>query len=119
MLRVFSCPRPFRRHINIIQRDAIRSWTLLQPKPEIILTGGKEGTAEVWKEFALRHSPEVERNKYGTHLINALFAETEKMGPLPLMYYINADIVFMNDLMEAIHFITTQINFSFLLVGPR
>lgn len=64
MLTIFSCPKPFRGHINIIQRNAIRSWTLLQARPEIILIGNEEGTAEVCKEFGLRHIPDVERNEY-------------------------------------------------------
>lgn len=119
MLTIFSCPKPFRGHINIIQRNAIRSWTLLQPKPEIILIGDDEGTAEIANEFGLRHIQEVERNEYGTPLISSLFAEAEKAATCPIMCYVNADIIFANDLMKAINLASTKMNSSFLLVGRR
>ncbi len=66
MLTLFAIPKAFRGHINTIQRNAIKSWTLLNPKPEIILLGDDEGTAEVAQEFGLIHIPEVDRNEYGT-----------------------------------------------------
>src|SRR5436309_411668 len=44
MLTLFAAPKPFRGHIGIIQRNAITSWTKLQPRPEIILYGTQECT---------------------------------------------------------------------------
>ena len=55
MLTLFAIPKAFRGEFNQIQRNAITSWTLLEPKPEIILLGDDEGTAEVAKEFGVRH----------------------------------------------------------------
>lgn len=46
MLTIFSYPKPFKGHIDVIQRNAINSWTLLNPKPEIILACDEEGTKE-------------------------------------------------------------------------
>ncbi len=53
MLTIFSCHKAFHGHFNTIQRNAIKSWTLLRPKPEIFLIGDDEGTAEVCRESDL------------------------------------------------------------------
>ena len=42
MLTIFSCPKPFRGHFGMIQRNAIRSWTLLKPTPDVILIGDEK-----------------------------------------------------------------------------
>jgi hypothetical protein len=55
MITLITCPKPFRGHSKIIQRNAIKSWTLLEPKPEILLMGDDEGTAEAAAEFGARH----------------------------------------------------------------
>ena len=41
MLTLFAVPKPFRDHTAMIQRNAITSWTLLRPHPQIILFGRK------------------------------------------------------------------------------
>src|SRR5215470_320731 len=61
MLTIFATPKPFRDHIAVIQRNAIRSWTLLRPACEIILMGNDEGTADIAAEFGVRYVPEVAR----------------------------------------------------------
>src|SRR5260370_906360 len=47
MLTLYTIPKAFDEHIGIIQRNAIRSWTLLRPPCEVILFGDDAGTAEV------------------------------------------------------------------------
>jgi hypothetical protein len=120
MLTIFSCPKPFTNsHINIIQRNAIKSWTLLKPKPEIILLGNDEGVSEICREFNLIHIPEIERNEYGTPLLNSIFSEAEKAASHQVMCYINADIILMSDFMKAIEAVINQMKPPFLLIGRR
>ena len=120
MLTIFSCPKPFTNsHINIIQRNAIKSWTLLKPKPEIILVGNDEGVSEICREFNLIHIPEIERNEYGTPLLNSIFSEAERVASHQLMCYINADIILMSDFMKAIEAVINQMKPPFLLIGRR
>ncbi len=118
MMTIFSCPKPFRGHINVIQRNAIHSWTLIRPEPEIILIGNEEGTADICREFNLRHIPEVKRNKYGTPLLNDIFEKSEKAAANDLLCYINTDIILMNDFMRATHEVA-QCKNRFLMVGQR
>ena len=46
MLTIFSVPKPFRAYRND-SANAIHSWTLLAPRPEIILLGDDEGAARL------------------------------------------------------------------------
>ena len=71
MLTIFSTPKLFRGHIGDIQRNALRSWLLLDPQAEVILFGDEEGTAEVCQELGLRHEPQVLRSEHGTLLAKA------------------------------------------------
>lgn len=121
MLTIFSCPKPFTDpHINIIQRNAIKSWTLLRPRPEIILIGDEEGTAEICKEFGLRHVPKVERNEYGTPLVSSIFEIGQAASSHHLVCYINADIILMSDFINAVKFIRNKMGQGpFLVVGRR
>ena len=66
MLSIFAIPKPFQGEFNIIQRNAIKSWTLLLPKCEIILFGDEEGTKEIAKEFGTLYLPEVKKNEFST-----------------------------------------------------
>jgi len=118
-ITIFSMPKAFKGHIDIIQRNAIKSWTLLRPRPEIILLGDDEGTAEIAKEFGLRHIPHVERNELGTPLLNSIFEIGQREASHPVMAYVNADIILANDFTMAIGRVIDQGFDSFLMIGQR
>ena len=82
VLTMFSVPKAFQGHISIIQRNAIRSWLTLNPKPEIVLFGDEVGTKEVAAELGVEHLPNVRCNQYGTPLVNDVFTQVEK-SPAP------------------------------------
>jgi hypothetical protein len=52
MLTIFTIPKPFRGHIEVIQRNAIESWLRLRPQCEIILCGDDPGVAEAASEYS-------------------------------------------------------------------
>jgi hypothetical protein len=101
-LTLFAIPKNFRGHFAAIQRNAITSWTRLNPRPEIFLFGEEEGTAEIAGELGLRHFPEVDRNEFGTPLIHDLFRRAEQQASTPLIGYINSDILLTDDFAVAI-----------------
>jgi len=120
MLTIFSCPKAFKGHIGIIQRNAIQSWTLLRPKPEIILIGDEEGTAEICREFGLRHLPGIERNERGIPLVNAIFREGVASASNRYVCYVNADILLLNCFLEAVsRAIKLMAKDVFLIIGRR
>ena len=118
MITIFAMPKAFRGHIGIIQRNAIESWTRLSVKPEIILFGTDEGTAEVAREFGLRHVPEVARNMEGTPLVNDLFAQGQRYAADNLVCYVNADIILLDDFSAAVEK-TARFHAPLLMVGRR
>jgi hypothetical protein len=71
VITIINCTKSFLGRKGIIQRNAIKSWTLLQPKPEIILIRDKEGIAGICTEFDLIHIPKVEK-EFGTPLVNSI-----------------------------------------------
>ena len=118
MLTIFTTPKPFLGHDAIIQKNAIRSWTLLRPTCEVILFGNDEGTAELASELGLRHVPQIECNEFGTPLVNAMFKAAQKIATYDLICYINADIILMSDFLDALQRIIQQ-KHNFLMVGQR
>ncbi len=118
MVTIFACPKPFRGHIEVIQRNAVISWTLLKPTPEIILFGNEPGTAEICEEFGLRHVGEVECNEFGTPLVNDLFEKAKQLGSYDLLCYVNGDIILMSYFVGAVTKVS-QWRTPFLMGGRR
>jgi hypothetical protein len=118
MLTIFAIPKPFEGHIGVIQRNAITSWTLLEPRPEIILFGDERGTEEMCLELGLLHHPHVEKNEFGTPFLNDVFCKAERHASHVTLCYANSDIIFMSDFMQALQCVRARKS-VFLLVGRR
>lgn len=118
MLTIFTTPKPFRGHINIIQRNALKSWTLLHPDVEVILFGDEEGAAEAARELGIRHDPDVERNEFGTNLLNYMFDKAEAMARHDVLCYVNCDIILTDDFIRAVGRVRAKYS-KFLMVGRR
>lgn len=119
MVTLFSCPKPFTGQTNIIQRNAIKSWQLLHPKPEIILLGNEPGSEEACKEFGITHIKEVERNENGTPLVSFLFKKAQGAASSDILCYINADIMLADNFTGAIKLIKEWKKDRFLMIGRR
>jgi hypothetical protein len=117
-LTILAMPKPFRGHINIIQRNAITSWTKLQPRPEIILFGYEEGAAECARELGLIHIPEIARNRHGTPLLADIFANAEKRASCHVLSDVNADIILPREFTTCVERVHRRFA-NFLAVGRR
>lgn len=101
LITLFSAPKPFTDpHIAMIQRNAIKSWTLL-PDVEVILLGEEEGLEEVARELGVKHIATVERNTNGTPLISSMFKLARENSNSDLLCIINADMILMPDFVDA------------------
>lgn len=94
-------PKPFDGHIGVIQRNAITSWTLLQPRPEIILLGNESGIAEISAELGLRNIADIKRNEKSTPYLDDIFAKAQEAATQPIVCYVNSDIILTSDFMQA------------------
>lgn len=117
MLTLFTIPKPFHGHIGVIQRNAIRSWTLL-PDVRIVLLGDDAGTGETARELSIEHRPAVARNEYGTPRLDDLFEQARQCSGTSHLCYVNADIILMSDFVEAARRIMREKK-RFLMVGQR
>ncbi len=118
LLTLFSAPKPFTDpHIALIQRNAIRSWTLL-PDVEVILLGEETGLAEAAHELNVKHIPNVARNKSGTPLISSMFQLARQNSNSSLLCIINADILLMSDFVEAAKQVV-KLKDNFVLLSQR
>jgi len=117
-LTIFALPKAFVGHNGVIQRNAIKSWTLLSPKPEIILMGNDAGVAQYAAEMGLRHIAEVRKNEFGTPLVSDLFARAQEEASNDVLMYINSDIILLDDFMTALGNVRQRFD-EFLMVGQR
>lgn len=116
MLSIFTIPKPFQGHNNIIQRNAIKSWLQLQPAPEIILLGDDDSVAETAQELGVKHISSIEKNEFGTPLLSSAFSSAQKLAKNSILMYANADVIFFQDLIEAMVKIRQD---HFLVCGRR
>jgi hypothetical protein len=117
-LTLFAIPKHFRGHVATIQKNAIASWARLKPRPEILLFGDEEGTAEIAAKLGLRHFPEVARNEFGTPLLDDLFQKAERHASAPQLGYVNADIILTNEFCAALDRVRARFE-QFTMVGRR
>jgi len=116
MLTIFSIPKAFVGHIGVIQRNALKSWSLLEPRCEIIIFGDEEGIAEAAAEIGAAHVPEIGRNELGTPRLDWAFNRVQDMASTARTCYVNSDIILTDDLLAT----AAAIRFpDFLMVGER
>lgn len=118
MLTVFSTAKPFHGHSRIIQRNALKSWTLLHPDVEVILFGDEEGAAETCLDLGIRHEPTVRRNENGTKYLNHIFDRAHEISRHNLLCYANCDIMLTSDFRSALELVARTFS-EFLLIGRR
>jgi len=118
MLTFFTTAKPFQGHSGVIQRNALRSWTLLHRDVEVILFGDDAGAAEVARELGLRHEAHVERNEYGTKRLDYMFERAQEIARHDVLCYVNCDIILLGEFCAALERVRAA-HARFLMVGRR
>jgi hypothetical protein len=118
LLTLLAMPKPFDGHIGIIQRNAITSWTKLNPHPEIFLFGEEKGTAEIAAELQIGHLRDIHRNEFGTPLLGDLFRRAKEVIKTPMLGYVNCDIILLQEFQASIVAIQNEFA-NFLAVTHR
>lgn len=119
MITIFTVPKFFKGVFNVIQRNAITSWTLLEPKPEIILCGDDKGVTEFAEEKNLLHIPDIKVSEKGTPYLSDVFLRAHELSSKNILVYSNCDIIFMSDLIPAIKKVVSKFSGGFLIIGQR
>ena len=118
MLTIFSCPKPFKGHIDIIQRNALETWTRLNPKPQILIMGNEEGATEACRSLKVAHIPQVKRNSVGTPLMSSLFHLAQEHATSPYLCYVNGDIILTSSVSTTLEQLI-RLQKNFLAVARR
>ncbi len=116
MITFFTIPKSFNHHINIIQRNAIKSWMKSVMGCEVILFGDDEGVKEIADEFGILHVADVSKNEFGTPLLDFVFNQAQKLATFEIVCYINCDILLLKDFIEAVNKINLK---KYLMIGRR
>jgi hypothetical protein len=118
MLTLFTTAKPFHGHSAIIQRNALKSWTLLHPDVEVILFGDDDGAAETARELRLRYEPYVSRSEHGSKRLDYMFSTARAVARHDILCYVNCDIILMDDFLRALKRVREK-HMNFLMVGRR
>jgi hypothetical protein len=115
MITFFSSPRPFTNsHFNIIQRNAIQSWTKI-PHSQVLLLGNDTGTSDVAKEYGCTHLPKVEITSSGMPWRDSIFKTALQNAKNDLVCFMSSDIIIVEDFTPLLK----HIPYKHFLLGAR
>lgn len=117
MLTIFATPRAFAAEFDVIQRNAIASWTRLLPRPQILLMGSDPGTAAVCREYDVEHVPDVRVSELGTPFADSMVELAEKRARHRLLLWIAADTILCGDVMPAIDSVSRRFDRFCMIAG--
>jgi hypothetical protein len=117
-LTIFAIPKRFEGFFGLIQRNAVRSWAALAPRPDIILLGSDAGTAEMAAEVGARHLADVEASPSGAPRLDDVLRKGQLEARTELVCFVNADIVLTPEWLRAVHVAGAR-RTPFLMVGRR
>jgi hypothetical protein len=119
LITIFTAPKPFTDPlIDVIQRNAIRSWLSLGEDVSVILVGNEAGMAAVACEYRVTQLAGVACNEQGTPLVSSIFSQARQASDSPLLTYVNADILLLPDFLVAARDVSRQAQ-EFLVIGQR
>lgn len=127
-----TTPKKFEEEFDVVQYNAIKSWLLLEPKPEIIIIAEDNSIKnKIYENFrdSIKHIKfidNIKKNKYGTPIIGDIFGRVQEKSTFDIICYLNADIILTQQFMENIVLclkeiikkFKNKIN-NFLIIGKR
>jgi hypothetical protein len=116
MILFFTIPKPFTGVFDVLQRNAIGSWTRTHPDARVLLFADEEGTAAAAAALGVEHVPAIARNDWGTPLLSDAFAQAAARSGDDLLCFVNADIVLLEDFAPAMARVARRAE-RFLVVG--
>lgn len=97
MITFFTIPKSFTGRLDWIQRNAIGSWTHTVPGAQVILFGDDPGVDAAAARLGVEHVPAIDRTDAGTPRLDVAFAGARAAARHPLLCFVNADIVLLDD----------------------
>jgi hypothetical protein len=101
MLTIFTTCKPFIGLQAIHQRNALTSWTLQEPRPEIMVFGDEGGVAQAAEDIGFLHIAQVARDSYGLPYLDIIFRQARAEASNDWLMWANADIIMVDGVVEA------------------
>lgn len=118
-LTVFTAPKPFTdSHIDLIQRNAVRSWLQMRADVEVLLLGDEEGIAKTASELGVIHIANIKQNEQGTPLVSSIFENAYKVSQSDLLMFTNTDMIFFPEALDLVLDLGKRLK-EFVLLGQR
>lgn len=114
---IFAMPHAFEGDTAIRQENAIKTWKLLKPEPEIILIGDETEVREAAHSLGCYRVPDVRRNEFGTPLVASIFFMGQDAAWYDHICYVNSDVMLLG-LGRAIKVCADAFD-QFLMIGRR
>jgi hypothetical protein len=119
LLTIFSAPKPFTDpHIDLIQRNAIRSWLQMSDAVDVFLLGDEPGIAHVAFELGVTHIGDVKQNEQGTPLVSSIFSKAADTSSANLLLFTNADMILFPETLQVALDVQKQ-SAKFVVLGQR
>ncbi len=120
LVTIFTIPKAFSGHTNLIQRNAIKSWANLGAEVSVVLVGDEHLISETANELGVHHQPSIRRNKLGTPLVCSAFESVRNFSDSPILVYCNSDVILMPDFLAAIKILNNSPSIApFVAIGRR
>ena len=119
LITILTAPKPFvDAHIQIIQKNTLRSWKALGNLIDVIVFGDDKGIKEIAHSIGIRHYPNVRCNQKGTPLVSSMLEIGRNESKSPYLAIVNADIILFSDFIQAVQDVSKVKN-KFLIIGQR
>lgn len=116
MITFLSSPKAFIGQIDVIQKNAIRSWKAVYPDVEVIIYGDGERVAETCREMGVHHVPDIQCSPSDTPYFNSIVEHSNIHARHDIQCYLNCDILMTESVITAIKSLMLP---RYLLIGQR
>ncbi len=117
LLTMFSVLKPFEGESDTHQRNALASWKALEPDVEIILVSDSTIPDDIHSDFRCYQSRKT--NRFGTPLLDDVFALAAAEGQGQVRAFVNADIILDRRFVLAAERLLHSELKSWLAIGQR
>ena len=107
---LFTTTKPFEGRNALAQENALRSWQRLARMRgfEVLVIGSDRGAKEQAKLTGARHIADTHASATGAPYLNRLFAQARSQATFPIIAYLNADIILLDDFQRVVDFAEHQ-----------
>lgn len=116
-LTLVTVPLPFDGPKGLAQRNALGSWLMLNPRPEILFIDEKGGLDDVAERVGARVIGSIERTEYGMSM-RSIFRKVDEHARYDLIAYVDLDVILGPSFMKAAYFCADKYD-EFLMGGGR